>query len=75
MVTVADFIDSIEHLTAGSKAELKSHVQKAEFGASLDAECDEIFKETLQENLPTTLNALHRTAVKRALKDSGEQFN
>jgi hypothetical protein len=50
-------------------------VQKVEFGASLDADCDEVFKETLQENLPATLNALHRTAVRQALKDSGEQLN
>ena len=74
MVTVAEFIDSIEHLTAGTKAALKSHVQTVEFGASLDADCDELFKETLQENLPATLNALHRTAVRRALKHPGEQL-
>lgn len=53
MVTVADFIGAIEQLTAGSKAELKSHVQNVMFGVSLDAECE----------------------VKRALKDSGEQFS
>ena len=45
MVTVAQFIDSIEHLTAGSKAALKRHVQMDEFGANLDADCHELFKE------------------------------
>lgn len=75
MVTVAEFIDSIDHLTAGTKANLKSHVQKVEFGASLDSDCDEVFKETLQENLPATLNALHRTAVRRALTHPGEQLS
>ena len=49
MVTVAQFIDSIEHLTAGCKDALKGHVQMVEFGANLDAECDELFKEALQE--------------------------
>ena len=74
MVTVAEFIDSIEHLTAGTKAALKAHVQTVEFGASLDADCDELFKETLQENLPAALNALQRTAIRRALKHPGEQI-
>ena len=72
MVTVEQFIDSIEHLTAGSKAALKRHVQMDEFGASLDADCDELFKEALQENLPGAFNALERTAVKRVLQHSGE---
>ena len=72
MVTVGQFIDSIEHLTAGSKAALKRHVQTDEFGANLDAECDELFKEALQENLPGKFNALERTAVKRVLKHPGE---
>ena len=58
MVTVAQFIDSIEHLNANSKAALKRHVQMDEFGASLDADCDDLFKEALRENLPTTFNAL-----------------
>ena len=69
MVTVAQFIDSIEHLTAGSKAALKTHVQMGEFGANLDADC------ALQENLPVTFNALQRTAVKRILKPPGEYLN
>ena len=47
MVTVAQFIDSIEHLTAGNKAALKRHVQMDEFGANLDADCDEVFKRQL----------------------------
>ncbi|KAL3138657.1 hypothetical protein ABBQ32_006415 [Trebouxia sp. C0010 RCD-2024] len=68
MVTVAQFIDSIEHLTSGGKAALKRHVQMDEFGANLDADCDELFKEALHENLPATFNALERTAVKRILK-------
>ena len=72
MVTVAQFIDSIEHLNAGSKAALKRHVQMDEFGANLDADCDDLFKEALQENLPATFNALQRTAVKRILQQPGE---
>ena len=75
MVTVAQFIDSIEHLTAGSKAALKKHVEMDDFGANLDAECDELSKEALQENLPATFNALERTAVKRMLKHPGECLN
>ena len=72
MVTVAQFIDSIERLTAGSKAVLKRHEQMDEFGANLDADYDDPFKEALQENLPATFNALERTAVKRMLKQPGE---
>ena len=72
MVTVAQFIDSIEHLNAGSKAALKRHVQMDEFGANLDADCDDLFKEALQDNLPATFNALQRTAVKRILQQPGE---
>lgn len=71
MVTVAQFIDSIEHLNANSKAALKRHVQMDEFGASLDADCDDLFKEALRENLPTTFNALQRTAAKRVLQQPG----
>ena len=71
MVTVAQFIDSIEHLIAA----LKRHVQTDEFGANLDADCDELFKEALQENLPGTFNALERTAVKRVLKHPGEYLS
>ena len=74
MVTVAQFIDSIEHLNANSKAALKRHVQMDEFGASLDADCDDLFKEALRENLPTTFNALQRTAAKRVLQQPGEYF-
>lgn len=58
MVTVAQFIDSIEHLNAGSKAASKRHVQMDHFGASLDADRDDLFKEALPENLPATFNAL-----------------
>ena len=72
MITVAQFIDSIERLTAGSKAVLKRHVQMDEFGANLDADCDDLFKEALQENLPATFNAFERTAVKRMSKQPGE---
>ena len=43
MVTVAQFIDSIEHLSAGGKAALKRHVQMDEFGANLDADCEGSF--------------------------------
>ncbi|KAL3155476.1 hypothetical protein ABBQ38_011030 [Trebouxia sp. C0009 RCD-2024] len=72
MVTVAQFIDSIEHLTVGSKSALKRHVQMEDFGANLDADCNELFKETLQENLPATFNVRERTAVKRILKHPGD---
>ncbi len=75
MGTVAEFIDSIKHLSASSKADLQSHVQTQEFGSSLDAEFDKVFKQTLLENLPVKLSALHRTAVRQALEDSGEQSN
>ena len=75
MGTVAEFIDSIPHLSASSKADLQSHVQTEEFGSSLDAEFDKVFKQTLLENLPVKLSALHRTAVRQALEDSGEQSN
>ena len=43
-----------------------------DFGAFLDADCDELFKEALQDHLPATFNALERTAVKRALKSPGK---
>ena len=72
MITVAQFIDSIERLTAGSNAVLRRHVQMDEFGANLDADCDDLFKEALQENLPATFNALERTAVKQMLKQLGK---
>ncbi|DBB16709.1 TPA: hypothetical protein ACH3X3_014954 [Trebouxia sp. C0006] len=52
-------------------ARLTSHVQTEEFGSSLDAEFDKVFKQTLLENLPVKLSALHRTAVRQALEDSG----
>ena len=68
MVTVAQFIDSIDRLKDDSKAALKRHVQKEEFGATLEDECDKVFKQTLWENLPATFNALERTAVKLAAK-------
>ena len=68
-------IDFIEHLTAGSKAALKRHVQTDEFGANLGADCDELFKEALQENLPGAFNALERTAVTRVLQHPGECLN
>ena len=48
------------------------HVQTDEFGAKLDCDCDELFKEALQENLPATFNALESTAVRRILKQPGE---
>ena len=69
---VSEFIDSIPHLSAGTKATLKKHVQSQEFGASLHADCDEVFQEVLQENLPATLNLLERATLKRALKQPGE---
>ena len=43
-----------------------------EFGAKLDADCDELFKQALQESLPATFNVLERTAVKRLSKHPGE---
>ena len=74
MLTVKQFIDSIERLSAGSKVAFKKHVQMDEFGANLDSVCDELFKEALHENLPATFNALERTAVKRILKHPGKYF-
>ena len=64
MVTISEFIDSIPHLSASTKATLQKHVQSQEFGASLDADCDEVFQEVLQENLPATLNLLDRATLK-----------
>ena len=75
MVKVAQFVDSIGYLTADNKAALKRHVQMVEFGANLDADCDEVFKATLRDNMPATFNALQRTAVKQALDLSGEYLN
>ena len=72
MVTISEFIDSIPHLSAGKKATLERHVQSQEFGASLDADCDEVFQEVLQDNLPATFNLLERATLKRALKQPGE---
>ena len=72
MVTISEFIDSIPHLSAGKKAILEKHVQSPEFGASLGADCDEVFQEVLQENLPATFNLLERARLKRALKQPGE---
>lgn len=75
MVTVSEFIESIQHLSAGKKAALKTHVQSLEFGASLDADCNEIFLEALQGCLPVTLNVMECTRLKQALKQLGEYLN
>ena len=72
MVTISEFIGSIPHLSASTKATLQKQVQSQEFGASLDADCDEVFQEVLQENLPATLKLLERARLKRALKQPGE---
>ena len=72
MVTVSEVLNSIPQLSASKKATLEKHVQLQEFGASLDADCDEVFQEVLQENLPATFNLLQRAALKRALKRPGE---
>ena len=72
MFTISEFIDSIPHLSASAKATLQKHVQSQEFGGSLDADCDEVFLEVLQENLPATFNLLERARLKRALKQPGE---
>ena len=53
-----------------SKAALKRHVQTDEFGANLGADCDELFKEALQENLPGAFNALERHSSKASLTAS-----
>ena len=73
MLTVERFIDSIQDLSSDSRAGLKKHVQMRDFGALLDADCDELFKEALQDHLPATFNALECTAVKRALKSPGKR--
>ena len=75
MVTISKFIGSIPLLSAGKKATLEKHVQSQEFGASLNADCDEVFQEVLQETLPATFNLLERARLKRALKQPGECFD
>lgn len=72
MVTISEFIDSIPNLTASKKATLKKHVQSKEFGASLGADCDEVFQEVLHEHLPATFSLLECATLKRALKQPGE---
>ena len=72
MVTISEFIDSIPHLCAGKKATLEKHVQSQEFGASLDADCDGVFQEVLQEKPPATFSLLECARLKRALKQPGE---
>ena len=72
MVTISEFINSIPQLSAAKKATLEKHVQSQDFGASLDADCDEVFQEVLQENLPAAFNLLERATLKRALKQPGE---
>lgn len=72
MVTISVFIDSIEYLPAGGKAVLKQHVQSLEFGASLDADCNEFFQRVLQRNLPATFNILELAALEEALNLPGE---
>lgn len=75
MVTVSQFIESLRHLSAGKKTILEEYVQSEDFGAKLDAECDEIFQEGLQQNPPATFSVLDRTALNRALKQLGEYLN
>ena len=72
MVTILEFIDSIPHLSAVKKATLEKHVQSQAFGVSLDADCDEVFQEILQEIPPATFNLLERTRLIEALKQLGE---
>ena len=72
MVTILEFINSIPHLSADKKATLEKHVQSQEFGASLDADCDEIFQEVLLQNLPATFNLLECARLRRALQQPGE---
>ncbi len=74
-VTISDSIDSIPHLSAGKKATLDEHVQSQEFGVSLDANCDEVFQEYLQENPPATFKFLQGARLKGArLKGALEQL-
>ena len=68
MVTILEFIDSIPHLSAGKKATLVTHVQSQDFGDSLDADCDEVFQEVLQENPPATFNLLERAKTETSLE-------
>ena len=55
MVAVAQFIYSIEHLAAASKAAVKMHVD--DFEAKLDADCDELFKERMCQHRCMLVNA------------------
>ena len=72
MSTVVDFINSIENLDDSCKGALKAHVQTREFGSNLDDDCDEAFKETLQNYLPETFSRLQCTRVKQALRLPGQ---
>ena len=51
---------------------MEKHVQSQDFGVSLDADCDEVFQEVLQENPPATFNILEYARLKGALKQLGE---
>lgn len=66
MITVARLTDFIDQLSAGSKADVKDHMQKEEFGANLEGECGAMFQGCLTEMLPATFNAPERTAVRQA---------
>ncbi len=72
MVTISEFINSIPHLSAGKKAALEKQVQSQEFRVSLDADCDEVFQEVLQEIPPVAFNFLERARLKGALMQLGE---
>ena len=50
----------------------EGHFGKACAITGVDADCDEVFQEVLQENLPATFNLLERARLKRALKQPGE---
>lgn len=75
MVTVSQFIESLQYLSAGKKTTLEEYVLSEDFGAKLDGECDEVFQEGLQQHPPATFNVLDRTSLKRALKQLGEYLN
>ena len=68
MMTLAQCIGSDQHLDADSKAALKRLWQKGGVWSQL-ADCDELFKEALQEGQQVV-----QRAVKRALESTGKYF-
>lgn len=71
---VGDFISSIREFQDDEKQILKEWVTSERFGAKLDGECNDTFKETLSNNPPPTFNLLQSTVVQRAARLQGEPY-